>query len=113
MSQSFQSTATNTIYVRESPKTMLPWDKKPFTLTLDGTGTLASDATLWTKIYKDATDMSATLLSGSTTKTGLVITTPIVQNLVGGIVYTLYIHFSRDGVEDTKACKIFCQKAGF
>lgn len=114
MTGSYQTTATNTLFVRESPKVIWPAQSPVFTLTPEGGGTItAAETHLY--LNGNGRDVSATNLTGSTAidSSGKVITTKTVTGLVGGNEYTMIITFTKGGVDGAKACTILVRKPGF
>lgn len=86
--------------VKESPLTQGTYERIAYTVDTSPWGGYSSAGTtaIWDITNKDQyTDMSATMLSGSTTATGNVITTPLVISLVPGNRYRLEVSWVYNG----------------
>jgi hypothetical protein len=112
MAKSFSMTSTNSKEVRESPKLVLPGENPVFSITIDGTGTIANDATLTMKLFKGSTDISSTGLTGSLSVSGMTITTKTVTGLVGGNEYFAVVYFTLNGVLTGRFVRLICMKEG-
>lgn len=112
MSQGFNAVSVNTKEVRESPRQALPGEHPVYTITIDGSGTIASDATLTMKLFKGSSDISATNLSGSLSVSGMTITTKIITGLIGGNEYVFYVYFTLNGILCGRYCRIIVPKEG-
>ncbi len=100
--------ATNTGYVNESPFVFWINETAAFDVNYLGEGTLSSPTNL---LYRNKDDVSSTMLSGSTTATGRVVTTKTCTFSVAGD-YELYISVSDGGISRTDAIRIFVRKLG-
>jgi len=90
-------------WVKETPRTMVEGESKPFNITVPGATTVATPTC---KIYNQETDTSATNLSGTAAATGNVITTQIVGTVKGGETYVLATTATVDGNTRIILCEI-------
>lgn len=95
--------------IRESPLLWLPGVDSSLSVQVDGEGTV-TDASM--VLYENGRDVTSTLLTGSISISGRVITTKTFQNLVGGNNYKYYIYFSDDGLRSVLEGTIVCVKLG-
>lgn len=95
--------------IRESPLLWLPGVDSSLSVQVDGEGTI-TDASM--VLYENGRDVTSTLLTGSISISGRVITTKTFQNLVGGNNYKYYIYFSDDGLRSVLEGTIVCVKLG-
>jgi hypothetical protein len=104
----FGQVATNRMEVLESPLTILPAVQPIFTITIGGTGTLASPTM---KLYKGTKDISSTGLSGSMSVNGRTITCKQITGLSAGD-YAFYIYYTDGGVADSRFCRFSVPREG-
>lgn len=78
------------------PVTTTPWGSSPTSVVV--------------KLYEGATDRSATMLSGSASVLGDVITTPKVTGLTAGHEYRLEVQFTCSGNTYETYCRIFAEE---
>jgi hypothetical protein len=107
--RSFSMVATNNRELLESPLVYGPSDQPVWSITIPGTGTLASPTM---KLFKGTTDVSSADLTGSMSISGRVVTTKTMYNLVGGSDYAAYIYFTDGGVPTSRYCLFSVQKEG-
>lgn len=83
--------------IKESPWEQGTEEQRSYSLTTTPWGSTPSSVAV--KLYQlpDLTDVSATYLSGATSVTDDVITTPIVASLVAGVTYRMEIKFTVAG----------------
>lgn len=109
MNSDFGSIAQNRIEVKEGNIMMFPGVNDFRTISVDGSGTLASPTMT---LYQKSTNVSATYLSGSMSVVGRTIQTKTFTGLVGGNEYTAYIYFTDDGSTTARIINIVCPKLG-
>ena len=100
------------IWVKESPKDLVAGAEPTYTITLTGATTVsASGATH--EIYKNGggSDLSSTLLSGSLSAAGNVLTLKKLVSLTGGNTYTNSVKCTVDGVVEVRKFDVIVQKA--
>lgn len=99
------------IWVNESPITVVEGAEPVYTITVDGVTSIAASPTA--KIYKAGTDVTSTNMpTGSASASGNIITLPTIKNLVGGNVYVVVATFTGDGVKDIRKIMLIVQKPG-
>lgn len=102
-------TATNDLFVNESPVAQGPQDETTYTIDVsasDGsTVALTDGGNLDMQIYKNGTgsDLSSTLTSGSMSVSGNTLTTKVIKNLVGNNTYTCVFIATVNGSKRTVA----------
>lgn len=95
--------------VRESPLLWIPGVDSSISVQIDGEGEVTNASMV---LYENGRDVSSSLLTGSISISGRVITTKVFQNLVGGNTYKYYLYFSDDGLRSVVEGTIVCVKLG-
>jgi len=99
------------IWVRESPRYLVAGSEPQYSITFSGATTVSAvGATM--EIYKNGSgsDLSSTLLTGSLSASGNVLTLKKCQSLVGN-TYTISIKCTVDGVVEVRKLELVVQKA--
>ena|ERR1044072_8726803 len=104
----FGQVATNSLEVLESPLTLLPGVEPVFSVTVAGTGTIASPTM---KLYKGTKDVSATNLSGAMSVTNRTIVCKKIISLTPGD-YVFYIYYTDGGMATERFCRFYVAKEG-
>jgi len=104
----FGQVATNSLEILESPLTLLPGVEPVFSVTIAGSGTLASPTM---KLYKGTKDMSATNLTGSMSVSGRTIVCKKINALTAG-EWAFYIYYTDDGQTTERFCRFSVAKEG-
>jgi hypothetical protein len=108
MPSNFHTIAVNQIYVNENPLVFIVGSTAIFNVNWLGTGTLSSPANT---LYRNKEDVSATLLSGSTSVSGRVQTTKLCTFSIPG-EYELYCQVTDGALVRIKAVRILIKKLG-
>lgn len=104
----FGQVATNRMEVLESPLTILPGITPTCSITIAGSGTIASPTM---KLFKGSKDISGTNLSGSMSVSGRVITCKTITGLTPG-EYVFYVYYTDNGVTDGRFCRFYVPREG-
>lgn len=105
----YHPSATNRVYINESPITIYPFESKVLVLNVEGQGEITSPSMM---VYKGTSNVSSSVLSGSITATGRDITLQEIGNLSGGNEYLIYIYFTDDGKSTCRYLEVICPKLG-
>lgn len=108
MPQNFHTIAVNQVYVNESPLVFIVGSTATFNINWLGTSTLSSPVNT---LYRKNEDVSGTLLSGSTTVSGRVMTTKLCTFSIPG-EYELYVQVVDGSMTRIKAVRILVRKLG-
>ena len=100
------------IWVKESPIELVAGAEPTYTITFTGATTVSSTSATH-EIYKNGggSDLSGTLLSGSLSASGNVLTIKKLVSLVGGNTYTNSVKCTVDGVVEVRKIDVIVQKA--
>lgn len=100
------------IWVDESPIELVAGAEPTYTITFTGATTVSATAATH-EIYKNGggSDLSTTLLSGSLSASGNVLTLKKLTNLAGGNTYTNSIKCTVDGVVEVRKFDVVVQKS--
>ena len=100
------------IWVNESPIYLVEGAGPTYTITYVGATTVSSSGATMA-IYKNGSgsDLASTLLTGSLSASGNVLTLKTLQSLVGGNKYVISVSASVDGVTEVRKIMLVVQKA--
>jgi hypothetical protein len=107
MPQTTLTTQPSSPWVRESPVTMIEGESRAFALTVVGASsvTVGASATIG---YNGEGVASPAITSGSSSASGIVITTNVISTLKGGETYVIATTATVDGRTDIILCEIRC-----
>lgn len=108
MPTSYNTIAINSLYVNENPMSFWVGSAPVFNFNYLGSGTLSSPSNA---LYRNKEDVSATVLSGSTTVSGRVVTTKVCTFTIPG-EYELYVTVTDGSILRVKALRILVRKLG-
>ena len=106
--KTFDQVTSNRLEVLESPLSLLPGMQPLFTVTIAGSGTIASPTM---KLFKGSKDVSATNLTGSMSVTGRAITCKQITSLTPGD-WVFYIYYTDGGIADERFCRFYVAREG-
>jgi hypothetical protein len=92
------SIAINSPWVPESPQSLVEGEEIIFSMVVPGVTTVTNDATLTMTIHRGNDDKSNTLLSGSMSSSGNIVTLKKLTALVGKNTYVVAIFGTADGI---------------
>lgn len=101
--KTFDQVTSNRLEILESPLSLLPGMSPLYTVTIAGTGTIASPTM---KLFKGSKDVSSSNLSGSMSVSGRAITLKTIINLTPGD-WVFYIYYTDGGVADERFCRMY------
>jgi hypothetical protein len=104
----FGQVASNSLEILESPLTLLPGVEPVYSVTVAGSGTIASPTM---KLYKGTKDVSSTNLSGSMSVSGRTIVCKKIITLTPGD-WVFYIYFTDGGIATERFCRFTVGKEG-
>lgn len=104
----FGMVSSNTLEILESPLALLPGMEPVFSVTIAGTGTLATPTM---KLYKGTKDVSSTNLTGSMSITNRTIVCKKITTLTPGD-WVFYIYFTDGGIASQRFCRFNVAKEG-
>jgi len=102
----------NEVWVNESPKYLTEGSTPTYTITYAKASSVTATAATMA-IYKNAggSDLASTLLTGSISADGNVLTLKKISGLVGGNFYIISVGATVDGAWEVRKLKLVVQKA--